>query len=245
MQALQDQKGRALLSGLLRSRARDWLLKYPHRFLSRDTKELSGFIKASAEADDAERARIQRIVRRIFRGAIAAAAVLAIVAIVAISAGIFAWRQQRIAEEQRAEAEHRQVNLLAEVASSQRLRGNLNSALRLSVHAVGLDLRLDQSAISVSVAPFALAAAIWQTKWRLSLSGHEDSVKYAAFSPDGSRIVTASADKTARTWDAATAKEIAVLSGHENTVPESPPVPRLLVSWNRSSIRFCRRSRRQ
>jgi hypothetical protein len=28
MQALQDQKGRALLSGLLRSRARDWLLKY-------------------------------------------------------------------------------------------------------------------------------------------------------------------------------------------------------------------------
>ena len=37
----------------------------------------------------------------------------------------------------------------------------------------------------------------------------------AAFSPDGSRIVTASADKTARIWDAATAKEIAVLRGHD------------------------------
>ena len=37
----------------------------------------------------------------------------------------------------------------------------------------------------------------------------------AAFSPDGSRIVTAS-DKTARIWNAATAKEIAVLRGHDN-----------------------------
>ena len=38
----------------------------------------------------------------------------------------------------------------------------------------------------------------------------------AAFSPDGSRIVTASWDNTARIWDAATAKEIAVLRGHES-----------------------------
>jgi WD40 repeat protein len=37
----------------------------------------------------------------------------------------------------------------------------------------------------------------------------------AAFSPDGRRIVTASDDMTARIWDAATGKEIAVLSGNE------------------------------
>ena len=35
------------------------------------------------------------------------------------------------------------------------------------------------------------------------------------FSLDGARIVTGSEDKTARIWDAATGKEIAVLSGHE------------------------------
>ena len=43
-------------------------------------------------------------------------------------------------------------------------------------------------------------------------------VNSAAFSPDGSRIVTASEDKTARIWDAATAKEIAVLRGHDDAV---------------------------
>ena len=37
----------------------------------------------------------------------------------------------------------------------------------------------------------------------------------AAFSPDGSRIVTASYDKTARVWDAATDKRIAILIGHD------------------------------
>jgi WD40 repeat protein len=40
----------------------------------------------------------------------------------------------------------------------------------------------------------------------------------AAFSPDGARIVTASYDKTARIWDAATGKEITVLRGHEGYV---------------------------
>jgi len=36
----------------------------------------------------------------------------------------------------------------------------------------------------------------------------------AAFSPDGRRIVTSSEDETARTWDADTAKPLAILSGH-------------------------------
>ena len=40
----------------------------------------------------------------------------------------------------------------------------------------------------------------------------------AAFSPDGSRIVTASADNTARLWDAKTGAAIATLSGHKDAV---------------------------
>jgi len=50
------------------------------------------------------------------------------------------------------------------------------------------------------------------------LRGHDDRVSSAAFSPDGTRIVTASYDNTARVWDAATAKEITVLRGHDGYV---------------------------
>jgi WD40 repeat protein len=53
------------------------------------------------------------------------------------------------------------------------------------------------------------------------LRGHDDYVTSAAFSPDGSRIVTASWDKTARIWDAASAKEIAILRGHDAAVYSS------------------------
>jgi WD40 repeat protein/TPR repeat protein len=46
------------------------------------------------------------------------------------------------------------------------------------------------------------------------LSGHEGYVACAAYSPDGSRIVTASSDKTARIWDARMGSQLAILSGH-------------------------------
>jgi WD40 repeat protein len=50
------------------------------------------------------------------------------------------------------------------------------------------------------------------------LRGHAGSVNAAAFSPDGSRILTASLDKAAQIWDAASGKGIAVLRGHEDNV---------------------------
>ena len=50
------------------------------------------------------------------------------------------------------------------------------------------------------------------------LSGHAGFVQTGAYSPDGTRIVTASADKTARIWDARTGAELAVLSGHAGFV---------------------------
>jgi WD40 repeat protein len=46
------------------------------------------------------------------------------------------------------------------------------------------------------------------------LEGHTDRVTSATFSPDGTRVVTASQDRTARVWGAATGKEIARLEGH-------------------------------
>lgn len=50
------------------------------------------------------------------------------------------------------------------------------------------------------------------------LIGHEGTVRSAAFSPDGRRIVTASTDHTARLWDAASGNQLAVLRGHDRPV---------------------------
>jgi hypothetical protein len=44
---------------------------------------------------------------------------------------------------------------------------------------------------------------------------HEDAVENAALSPDGTRVVTASYDKTARVWDAATGKPLPSVMAHQ------------------------------
>ncbi len=60
------------------------------------------------------------------------------------------------------------------------------------------------------------ASQIWEPqelsdKPSLVLDGHSGSVMHAEFSPDGTKIVTASADKTARVWDANTGMLIGIL----------------------------------
>ena len=57
----------------------------------------------------------------------------------------------------------------------------------------------------------------WRDLRERLVLGHEGEVLSAAFSPDGKRIVTASCDKTARIWDAATGKPIGEpLKGHDD-----------------------------
>ena len=48
--------------------------------------------------------------------------------------------------------------------------------------------------------------------------GHTGRGQQAAFSPDGQRIVTASVDKTARVWNAASGQLLATLEGHTDRV---------------------------
>ena len=51
-----------------------------------------------------------------------------------------------------------------------------------------------------------------------TLNGHSNGVGSAAFSPDGSRIVTSSFDNTAKVWDASSGNLIRTLSGHSSYV---------------------------
>jgi len=52
----------------------------------------------------------------------------------------------------------------------------------------------------------------------MTLKGHDKGVLSARYSPDGARIVTASADKTAKVWDAQTGTELFTLTGYEGWV---------------------------
>ena len=128
------------------------------------------------------------------------------------------------------EIERREVNLLAELATSQRLQGNLDTALRFGVRAGRLALALDQDGAGISAVDATLATVLWQTDWRLVLS-RETAVSSAAFSPDGT------ADRSARIWHAATAKEIAVLRGHGEIVRTRPRASGTLRRPRRSQ--FC------
>jgi WD40 repeat protein/serine/threonine protein kinase len=61
----------------------------------------------------------------------------------------------------------------------------------------------------------------WQRQTHLELKtlrGHGGPIIAAAYSPDGRRIVTGSADATARVWDEATGKELLSLVGHTASV---------------------------
>jgi WD40 repeat protein len=94
----------------------------------------------------------------------------------------------------------------------------------------------------------ALGEIVPYLRGRLSISGHEGPVVSAAFSPDGTRVVTSSDDNTARVWNAASGREIAALRGHErkvNSAAFSPDGTRVVTSsddktarvWNAASGR--------
>jgi WD40 repeat protein len=81
-----------------------------------------------------------------------------------------------------------------------------------------------------------------ETYWNAmlqTLEGHTSAVSSVAFSPDGKQIVSGSADRTVRRWDAATGQQLLpALEGHTDCVssvafsPNGKQIPTLRVSEN-------------
>jgi WD40 repeat protein len=130
-----------------------------------------------------------------------------------------------------------QSRLLADEARQQRAI-NPGNAVLLSLEALP-DNAGGIGRPYVPEAELQLDGARRDLRERLDL-GHEDSASSATFSPDGTRIVTASWDKTARVWDAATGKPIGEpLAGHGDVVRSaafSPDGKRIVTaSWDKTA----------
>ena len=100
--------------------------------------------------------------------------------------------------------------------STESLSEDPEKSILLGMHAVNATLRFGQP--PVAAAEEALHQAILSSQVRMTLRGHSSFVRGVAFSPDGKRIATASADQTAKVWDAESGKELLTLRGHSSAV---------------------------
>jgi WD40 repeat protein len=210
--------------------------------------------------------RLKKFVRRHKGQVIAASLVLlALVGgIVGTTLGLFeAKRQEEIARGETAEKEK------AFLAEADRVKERDDALKKEALRVKERDEALDESNYRLDSSNFLLAVAAYDNRdvhlarrrlesiqakhrgWEwyylsrqstggiFTIYGHTDKVWSVAFSPDGTRIVTGSHDKTAKVWDARTGTSLLELKGHTGavwTVAFSPDGTRIVTgSWDRTA----------
>src|SRR5262249_37577816 len=142
--------------------------------------EVTAFVQSSAAADRAAKERQLRFQRRVTYGALAAALLMAII-------GGLAWSQKRRADLQLVKAQTTQSLFLADLARQQRTAGDAGTAALLALEALPDDT-VGVSRPYVPEPELQLDGAWRDLRERLVLTGHEQTLASAAFSPDGKRI---------------------------------------------------------
>ncbi len=192
----------------------------PYRSELHFTPEAEALFTQSQQAVRRARAARQR-----GRNLLFAAAVVVAVAMTLLS--LFALGQSRQATSQASTAEAAAARSATAEAAAE-AQANLAQARALAAVAlnqIGVDperaLLIALEAYQTELIPEvenALHQALAGSQVRLGLRGHAGEVVSARYSPDGTRIVTASRDKTARVWETDTGKELGVLLGHSDEV---------------------------
>ena len=220
-----------------------------------------------AEAEKARAEEQTRSVKRLRLGAALLAGALALASIAAIFAGVFANRNGTLAIQNasvagtaQAEAQSRataeanavqqraiaqQQALLARArelsaASLTNLSVDPERSILLALQAVNETYEVDHTVLPE--AEDALHRAVMAARARLTLCCHADSLVTVAYSPDGSRIATASQDGTAKIWDAATGSELITLgtvdgSNAVNLLAYSPDGTRIVTGHDDHTAR--------
>jgi energy-coupling factor transporter ATP-binding protein EcfA2 len=177
---------------------RDKLRKEQEEQRSRELKAAQKLAETERQRAEVE-SKARRRQRFFIIGLVALLAVAGLVAVIAVQEGNSA----------RAAASQANVSL----ALNSHANGNDNQELAYLAKALRLNGRNSEAGALIG-------ASLTQESWPVVTGAmkHDDAVNSAQFSADGQRVVTASSDKTARVWDAATGKALSEPMKHDDAV---------------------------
>lgn len=196
--APDNQKAQALLWGLKLARAQAWLAAKPRQLNDAERR----FIEASAK--HAEALRRRELIRT--TGALA-------VVLCLIFSFVIAYLVSKRHDAQAAAAGARMAasETDSEFAATEMARGEEPVSLAYLADAMSKNPG-NQKAIAMAVSELRNAVLPLETLH------HDGEVQDASFSPDGTKVVTASADDTAQVWDVATGQKIGQPMRHADWV---------------------------
>ncbi|WP_437513952.1 nSTAND1 domain-containing NTPase [Sorangium sp. So ce1099] len=205
----------------------------------REEEQEREFVRERAQAEKRlARARAQR---RFF-------ATLAFVAVVvaagAVALGLYAFDQRAAAQARTKEARAAEANARNKEieASDARLLAGFRELKNSGEIAWGIKLLPEVQRPETARGWLALASdALGQNALFVTLRGHEQPIRAAAWSHDGERVLSASDDRTARLWSAGGSGDPVVLSGHKeriNAVAFSPDDRRVLTASEDGTARL-------
>lgn len=170
---------------------------------------LTAIEQAFADASRAAAARGRRL-----RGL----ALVAAFAVLGVALAVMFWLREEAAR-QRSLVQEQLVRSYIERGQQALLGGNVEAAQESLEAAYGMGARTPAVRFMLARARESRAAEL------ATIGGHAGPVWYAAFSPDGARVLTGGQDAIVHIWDPATGRELTALGDH------APPV---IAAWSPS-----------